>query len=83
MYRIHFDPETGKFLVQIATGLFGMFWKNVCQVFAGGVGESPVDVAKPRQFGTFKEAKEYTASIGLDQLYEDRSANHFRAHLGR
>lgn len=82
MYRIHFDPKIGMFLVQIASGLFGIFWTTVGRELNGVAGEkSPV--WNSLRFATFKEAKEYAASIGLDQLYEDRSANHYRAHMGR
>ena len=74
MYRIVFDPRCGRFLVQISAW-FGLFWKNVMCLDASG------DDLIPMAFKTFDEAKEYIASIGLDQLYANKSEDQYRTYL--
>ena len=80
MYRIHFDPKTGMFLVQVGC-YFGLFWKTVGREIRGLAGET--SVWEPLRFETYRDAGLYIDTIGLSALYDDRSANKFRAHMGR
>ena len=79
MYRVHFDPKTGWFILQVSSGLFSMFWTTIMETFA----EAPADAPKVRQYATYAEAQKFATESGLATLYVDRSANNFRAHMGR
>lgn len=67
MYRIHFDPRTGRFVVQVMA--LGIFWQTV----AIGEGE-------PLAFPTYQQAVTHVNAIGLDVLYVNRSADAFRKY---
>lgn len=82
MYRIHYDPKFGRFVIQVGC-CFGLFWTTVRQVFAGGTDEAPVDVFKVRHYQTYELAQKFATESGLATLYVDRSTNKFRAHMGR
>lgn len=73
MFRIHFDPKLGRFIVQIHH--LGMFWRSV---MALNEDKSGTDLL---MFKTFDEASEYVKSIGLDKLYRNGSANEFRKYM--
>lgn len=73
MFRIHFDPKLGRFIVQIHH--LGMFWRSV---MALNEDKSGTDLL---MFKTFDEASEYVKSIGLDKLYRDMSVNKFREYM--
>lgn len=74
MFRIHFEPELGRFLIQV--NKYHFLW---CSVMALNSDNSGCEVML---FKTFDEALNYVKSIGLDKLYSDRSENNFRAHMG-
>ena len=80
MFRIHFNPKTGRFVIQIGCCL-GLFWRTV-QREVHGLGGEPAAVLD-HEFDTYNEALIYATNIGIDTLYADRSANQFRAHMGR
>jgi hypothetical protein len=69
MYRIHFDHKTGKFVLQIAT--FGGLWWSTVKT---GEGDGYT-------FDTFDKAKARVADIGLDKLYENKSADQYRTYI--
>lgn len=73
MFRIHFDYQTGTFVLQVAIW-FGLTWRTV----QGRIDEPGYE---PLRFATFDEAKKHASAIGLDRLYADKSANQFRAHM--
>lgn len=61
MWRIHFEPKIGKFVIQVLR--YGMFWVSV----RGG--------EEVLSFVTHDDALSHVVHIGLDRLYRDRSAN--------
>jgi hypothetical protein len=67
MYKIHFNPEIGKFVIQVLH--LSLFWKTV-------LGENG-----PLDFMSFDEARKHVSKIGLDQLYQDRSENTRRTYM--
>ena len=69
MFRIHFMPIGGKFVIQIST-MYGLIWKTVTE-----------SDGQAKEFATYKDAVEYVSSIGLDTLYENKSENYYRAHM--
>ena len=73
MFRIHFDPKLGRFIVQIH--YLGVFWRSV---MALNEDKSGTDL---QMFKTFDEASEYVKSIGLDKLYRNGSVNEFRKYM--
>lgn len=81
MYRIHFDPKTGRFIIQVATGMLGLFWTTVGREIHRLAGESPV--WEPLRFEKYRDACLHVDTIGLSALYDDRSINKFHAHMGR
>lgn len=83
MFRIFFDPETGRFKLQVIK--LHMFWVNVKvdSFSTGGIESTPIPVKQKTHlsFPTYEAATNYVKSIGLDLLYEDRSANKFRQYM--
>lgn len=75
MFRIHFDPKLGRFLIQI--NVRHMFWRSVMTLNQDSSGSEVM------MFKTFDEASAYVKSIGLDKLYRDRSENKFREYMGQ
>jgi len=71
MYRISFDPKTGRFIIQILR--FGLFWVNVQREIPGPDG--PVTINDTFSFQTYDAARKHVEATGLDQLYQDRSEN--------
>lgn len=74
MFRIHFDPRLGRFLIQVKVN--GFFWKNVMKL----ADKEPISEAMT--FKTFADAQEHVKSIGLDKLYANKSENRFREYMG-
>ncbi len=72
MYRIHFSPQVGKFVVQVLW--IGSVWRTVRQHEASGP-------STELTFRTYSEAKTHVSEIGLDQLYSNKSADKYRAHM--
>lgn len=60
MYRIHFDPATSCFVVQMLVWAF--FWRTCCD----GAAEAR------HTFGTYTQAREWTKSIGLADAYREQ-----------
>lgn len=75
MFRIHFDPKLGRFLIQV--NKYHIFWKSIMILNQDNSGTEVM------MFKTFDEASEYVKSIGLDKLYHDRSENKFREYMGQ
>lgn len=73
MYRIHFDPKIGRFIVQVLA--FGFIWVSVQKLADSN------DKTEPLTFTQFDEATSHVKTIGLDKLYRDKSENQFRAHM--
>ena len=73
MFRIHFDPKTGCFVIQVRSYVF--FWTNVTALN----GEN--DGLASMVFKTFDDASSYVKSIGLDKLYRDRSICKFDEYM--
>ena len=69
MYRIHFDHQIGKFVLQVSA--FGGFWWSTVKNMDGD----------GYAFETFNEATAHVSKIGLDQLYKDKSANQFHEYI--
>lgn len=61
MFRISFDPQRGKFVIQILR--YGLLWATVRH-----------DEAEC-YFDTYIKACDHVKAIGLDLLYQDRSEN--------
>lgn len=68
MYRITFDPHLGKFVVEIIS-FFGFIWRRV------------LSEGEWLQFSTYDEACAYVKAIGLDKLYENKSADKYREYI--
>ena len=75
MFRIHFDPKLGRFLIQI--NQHHIFWKSIMALNQDNSGTEVM------MFKTFDEASDYVKIIGLDKLYSDRSENKFREYMGQ
>lgn len=71
MYRISFDPKTGRFIIQILR--FGLFWVRVMEFVLDTDGSH--DHFACAYFQTYDAARKHVEAIGLDQLYQDRSEN--------
>ena len=69
MYRVHFDHTTGKFILQVCI-FFGLYWATVKSNERDGY-----------VFDTYEEAKKHVSSIGLDRLYQNRSADQYSHFL--
>lgn len=77
MYRIHFDPTIGQFVIQVLR--FGFIWANVRHIISEELtDELSNEILK---FKTYINAQSHVVSIGLDELYEDRSDNVLRKYL--
>lgn len=77
MFRISFDPALGRFVVQVLR--FGLFWVNVSvTAYEKGVEKA---AGFKLSFETYDDARKHVTSIGLDQLYQDRSENMRREYL--
>lgn len=73
MFRIHFDPKLGRFIIQVHR--FGLLWRSVMALNDDSSGTNQM------MFKTFDEASSYVKSIGLDKLYRDGSTNKFREYM--
>ena len=73
MYRIHFDPKIGRFIVQVLA--FGFIWVSVNKLADSN------DKTEPLTFIQFDQATNHVKTIGLDKLYRDKSENQFRIHM--
>lgn len=78
MFRISFDPAIGRFVIQVLR--FGLFWVRIKNIFID-VYAGPHDKSATCSFETYEAARKYVTSIGLDQLYQDRSENVRRDYL--
>lgn len=74
MFRIHFDPLLGRFIIQVKTGLF---WRTVM-----GLSESK-DKQSILMFESYDDAIEHVKVIGLNKLYRDGSRNKFEAFVNK
>lgn len=73
MYRIHFEPKGGYFCIQIL--FFCVIWRNVRRL---SIDNKKMEALK---FPDLESAREEVKKIGLDELYQDRSADKFRLHM--
>lgn len=73
MYRIHFDHRIGRFTIQVL--VYGLFWRDVAR--AGD--DEPI--SERATFSKLAEARNYVKSIGLDELYQDKSADTFKKYM--
>jgi hypothetical protein len=81
MYRIHFDQKIGRFIIQVL--VYGFSWKTVL-VAKELKGEAPYPIKfdfEKHSFRTFEEAGKHISEIGLDKLYQNKSANCFHKHM--
>ena len=72
MYRIHFEPKGGYFCIQIL--FFCVIWRNVKRLNK----DNKIEVMK---FEDLTSVRDEVKNIGLDVLYEDRSADKYRRHM--
>lgn len=73
MFRIHFNPVLGRFVIQVSQ--YGFFWTTIkC------LNEKNDGIAE-NSFETYDASICHIKTIGLDKLYEDRSVNRYRAHM--
>jgi len=75
MFRIHFDHSTGEFVVQVLR--YGCIWLTVCKSISGADG----CIHAPRQFPTYAEAREWVASIGLPDLYDEQHPKSYKQFI--
>lgn len=73
MYRIHFEPHGGYFCIQIL--FFGFIWQDVKRP---SIDDKKIEILK---FPDLESARAEVKEIGLDVLYEDRSADKYRRHM--
>ena len=76
MYRIVFDPQLGKFVIEVSV-FGGLWWRRVQSIAINSQDSVTDDI----QFPTYLKAYEHVINIGLDKLYEDRSANKYRQYM--
>ena len=68
MFRISFDPKIGMFVIEVVA-FFGLVWRRV------------LSEGDWRMFTTYAEACDYVKAIGLDKLYENKSADRYREYI--
>lgn len=73
MYRIHFNPIFGRFVIQVL--VWGFLWESIRQVDEQGKKTFPIT------FETYDDAIAHIQKIGLHTLYQDRSINRYREHI--
>ena len=73
MYRIHFDPKIGRFIIQVL--VLGFIWAPVKKLAESN------DKVEQLTFQKFDDAVSHVKSIGLDKLYADKSANVYREQV--
>ena len=72
MYRIHFEPNGGYFCIQVL--FLGFIWQDVKLLNK----DNKIEVMK---FEDLTSVRDEVKNIGLDVLYEDRSADKYRRHM--
>lgn len=72
MYRIHFEPHGGYFCIQVL--FLGFIWQDVKRLNK----DNKIEVMK---FEDLTSVRDEVKNIGLDVLYEDRSADKYRRHM--
>ena len=72
MYRIHFEPNGGYFCIQVL--FLGFIWQDVKRLNK----DNKIEVMK---FEDLTSVRDEVKNIGLDVLYEDRSADKYRRHM--
>ena len=73
MYRIHFDPKIGRFVIQVL--VWGIFWKSLKKL------TEKMDSVEVHSFQKLNEAMAHVSEIGLDKLYQNKSVNCYRDHM--
>lgn len=73
MYRIHFEPNGGYFCIQIL--FFCFIWQDVKRL---SIDDKKMEILK---FPDLESARDEVKAIGLNILYEDRSADKYRQHM--
>ena len=73
MYRIHFEPHGGYFCIQIL--FFGFIWQDMKRPSQDN---KKMEIVK---FADLDGARTEANEIGLDKLYQDRSADKYRQHM--
>ena len=72
MFRIHFEPKGGYFCIQVL--FLGFIWQDVKRLNK----DNKIEVMK---FEDLTSVRDEVKNIGLDVLYEDRSADKYRRHM--
>ena len=72
MYRTHFEPNGGYFCIQVL--FLGFIWQDVKRLNK----DNKIEVMK---FEDLTSVRDEVKNIGLDVLYEDRSADKYRRHM--
>ena len=72
MYRIHFEPNGGYFCIQVL--FLSFIWQDVKRLNK----DNKIEVMK---FEDLTSVRDEVKNIGLDVLYEDRSADKYRRHM--
>lgn len=73
MYRIHFEPHGGYFCIQIL--FLGFIWQDVKRL---SIDDKKIEILK---FPDLESSRAEVKEIGLDVLYEDRSADKYRRYM--
>ena len=66
MYRIHFDPNVSKFVVQFL--IWGCFWKT-CMVHREDL-DGPHSARLTKMFDTYADAAKWVSDKGIPEAYE-------------
>lgn len=72
MFRIHFDPRTAMFVIQVQQ--FGTFWRTVHHKISG----PGTQVSEPLSFQTYEAARHWVESVGLADLYDEQHPKSYR-----
>jgi len=72
MFRIHFDPTLGRFILQVKTGLF---WRTTMRLADSS------DKTESMLFAKYDDVMDHVKAIGLNKLYRDGSRNKFDAFV--
>ena len=66
MFRIHFDPQVSKFVVQML--VWGFMWVTCKEHHENRDGPGHAEI--PVRFNTFKEAEKWVSDKGLPEAYQ-------------
>ncbi len=68
MFRIEFDPQLGAFVIEVLR--MGFIWKRVRTTDGQNL-----------TFDSYEKVRDHVCMMGLDKLYQDRSANKYQDYI--